>query len=89
MTQSSIADVSKSPDSPPEYDIEHVPVENDPRKWTPSRKVRRRLLDLRYLYTDRTPFLPEFYISVDILSGHDRRIISNYSKPCVAYHRIY
>ena len=48
MTQSSIADASKSQDSPHNYDIEHVPVEDDPRKWTTARKVRRPL-DLRYL----------------------------------------
>ena len=48
MTGSSIPDASKSQDSPHKYDIEHVPVENDPRKWTPFRKVRR-LLDLHYL----------------------------------------
>jgi hypothetical protein len=48
MTGFSIPDASESQDSPHKYDIEHVPVENDPRKWTPFRKVRR-LLDLHYL----------------------------------------
>ena len=87
MTGSSIPDASKSRDAPHKYDIEHVPVENDPRKWTPFRKARC-LLDLHYLQYRSYALLSECYAGVDILSGYDCRIRNQYSKSSVTRHRI-
>ena len=87
MTGSSIPDASKSQDSPHKYDIEHVPVENDPRKWTPFRKVRC-LLDLHTLSAMPIIRLSEFYVGVDILSGYDRRIRNKYSKSSVTCYQL-
>lgn len=59
----SIAETPEPRDSPQTYGIEHVPVENDPRKWTPFRKVCRLLVHIKS-DTNDAPYFQNFTLAL-------------------------
>ena len=51
------------------YDIEHVPVKNDPRAWSPLRKVGWSFLSK---FGQLIPSMLECQLSTHLISLHDR-----------------
>lgn len=65
-------------------DIEHVPVQNDPRKWSALRKVRLKvvLTQLESSVLDSLVFCClECYSSIDLFCIYNRWNCSQYTKP--------
>jgi hypothetical protein len=63
-------------------DIEHVPVQNDPRKWSPLRKVScPTTTKVSSVLTHRLFLYLECYSGIDLFCIYNRWNCSQYTKP--------